>query len=310
MQEYMKHKKLIVAIIVALTLGPYAAVRYFSGPDPVGSKAVIYVDTQGVAEDGAGSSLIPCRTVTQAMALAEDVGAPETYVVVNPGEYIEAGSIDWPDLDNVHLVAAVGGGAVTLQNSGAGPVLVINPGDVGETYDAYIDGIELDHAKGQIGLQIDNARQKHTLIVTAQNLTTNSQAGDPSIQVLHSGAPSVRLYISNSGQEIEGPIVYNVGDNNDRLYVTGSTMGGKVVMQGINRLANVRMIRCMFQDGVAVSEVVNVATANADMSVGVPQFSLIQCIVSDPQMHIYGHDAFRAVKVEDVTGPCAVAVID
>lgn len=313
MQAHLEGKKKWIAIILALIVGPVVSVKYLAAPDPLGSKAVIYVDTLGVppgiADEKVGSSVLPCATPGQAHRMAERLAADETHIIVRPGEYV--GSFDWANLNNVFMHAEVGGGAVTLTGAeGAAAVITVNPDDVGKSFVFGMDGFEVAHVTDQDGIVVTNEHLSYKMLGTIKVSTDQQDDASDSIVVVNASAPDARSAIHielTSYGEIEGGVRVVVGDTNDRFYAKDVQFCAPIYVTGVDRTANLRFDNCRFvSDFVARSDWVHEdiwnPTGNSQEKAGGHQVSVIGSYILNPISHRDGHDEFRRVTQADFRG--------
>ncbi len=157
-------------------------------------------------------------------------------IIVGPGTYSE--DVTWSDVNGVSLLAAIPG-SVTIEAVTALAVS-INPAAASDTWSATLEGINLSHGTGLVGLQVNNTNVGKRINLYLNDCDIESQTStDHAIDVNRSGtsAHAIRLYANGHGNTIEGLVDYITESTDDRVrfwgyrLVGGITITGAIVME-------------------------------------------------------------------------------
>ncbi len=206
----------------------------------------LVVSKNGDDDLGYGSPLAPYLTITKAFS---EVTTGRKKVLVYAGEYEEAASLTWPDVNGVELVGV--GGTVTITAPGADQVIKIDPAAAAGTWSATLDNICPDHEDGQVGLQVDNASVGKRINLYLKNFSANAEtASDASIDINRSGASgdAIRVYAEGSGELVEGLVTVITESTDDRFRFKGMRLiGGLTVVGAV--ACEVTLISCGVKTG-------------------------------------------------------------
>jgi hypothetical protein len=171
-------------------------------------------------------------TITAAMAAA----TADDVIVVGPGTYSE--DVTWSDASGVVLAALIPG-TVTIEAVTAFAIS-INPAAASGTWSATIQGINLSHGDGLVGLLINNTTVGKRINVFLNDVDIESETStDAAIDVNRGGTSSdaIRLYAKGHGNTIEGLVDYITESTDDRVrfwgyrLIGGITVTGAIVME-------------------------------------------------------------------------------
>ncbi len=175
---------------------------------------------------------IEYATITLAMAAA----AAGDVILLGPGTYQE--DVTWSNASGVVLAAKVPG-TVTIEAVTAFAVSV-NPAAASSTWSFTIQGINLSHGDGLVGLLLNNTSVGKRINAYLDNVNIESEtATDAAIDVNRGGSASdaIRLYATGHGHTIEGLVDYITESTDDRVrfwgyrLVGGITITGAIVME-------------------------------------------------------------------------------
>ncbi len=189
--------------------------------------ANIYVDSAG--DDGnPGTKVAPVATLTKAFTL---VTTTRKNVIMQNGDYDEAASVTWPNVNGV-VVKGVDGDVVIASSASVTNVISINPSAASGTWSATLDGIELDHGN-YVGLQVDNASVGKRINLYLINFTASAGSGS-SIDINRSGAAgdAIRVYADGNGNVIEGLVTVITENSDDRFRFKGYRLVGGLTVVG------------------------------------------------------------------------------
>ena len=191
----------------------------------------IYVDADGSDTTGNGSQLTPFASLTKAFTL---VTTTRKNVVIGAGEYDEAAAVVWPDVNGVEVICP--NGTATISSAASSThVIGIDPAAATGTWSATLSDIAIDHADGQVGLQVDNASVGKRINLFLKNFSTNADTTtDASIDINRSGAAgdAIRVYADGTGQVIEGLVTVITESTDDRFRFKGYRLVGGLTVVG------------------------------------------------------------------------------
>ena len=190
----------------------------------------IVVRADGSDTLGAGSFGQPYASITKAFT---QVTTAKKKILVYAGEYEEAASLTWPDVNGVELNAI--GGVVTITAPGADQVIKIDPAAASGTWSAALSNICIDAEDGQVGLQVDNASVGKRINLYLKNFSANQEtASDASIDINRSGAAgdAIRVYAEGNGELVEGLITVITESTDDRFRFKGMRLIGGLTVVG------------------------------------------------------------------------------
>lgn len=191
----------------------------------------VYVDANGSDTLGDGTELSPVKTLTRAFAL---VASARKIVVIDAGDYDEAAAVVWPDVNGVELICS--NGTATISSAASSThVIGIDPAAASGTWSATLENIAIDHADGQVGLQVDNASVGKRINLFLKNFSSNADTiTDASIDINRSGAAgdAIRVYADGNGHTIEGLVTVITESTDDRFRFKGYRLVGGLTVVG------------------------------------------------------------------------------
>jgi hypothetical protein len=190
----------------------------------------IVVRADGSDTLGSGSFIQPYASITKAFT---QVTTAKKKVLVYAGEYVEAASVTWPNVNGVEL-NAIGGVAIISASSGD-QVIKIDPAAASGTWSATLDHIEVSHSTGQVGLQVDNATVGKRINLELKHFSAEAQTpANASIDINRSGAAgdAIRVYADGSGETIEGLVTVITESTDDRFRFKGMRLIGGLTVVG------------------------------------------------------------------------------
>lgn len=193
-------------------------------------QAYLVVSLNGSDTEGSGSPQAPYLTITKAFS---EVTTDRKRVLVYAGDYEEAASLTWPDVNGVELVAV--GGTVTITAPDADQVIKIDPAAAAGTWSATLDGICPDAEDGQVGLQVDNASVGKRINLYLKNFSANQEtATDASIDINRTGAAgnAIRVYADGDGGLVEGLVTVITENTDDRFRFKNMRLVGGLTVVG------------------------------------------------------------------------------
>jgi hypothetical protein len=191
----------------------------------------IYVGVDGSDTTGNGSQLTPFASLTKAFTL---VTTTRKVVVIGSGEYDEAAAVVWPDVNGVEVICPDGTATISSAAS-VTHVIGIDPAAATGTWSATLTDIAIDHADGQVGLQVDNASIGKRINLFLKNFSSNADTTtDASIDINRSGAAgdAIRVYADGTGQVIEGLVTVITESTDDRFRFKGYRLVGGLTVVG------------------------------------------------------------------------------
>lgn len=199
----------------------------------------IYVSTTGDDTHGLGTADYPFASLTKAFAV---VTTSRKKVIIASGEYDEAATVTWPDVNGVELLCP--DGTATISSSAAETrLLFIDPAAASGTWSATLNNIELDHGD-IIGLQVDNTNVGKRINLYLINFSTGADDGQ-SINIARSGAATdaIRVYADGQGNTIEGLVSIITESTDDRFRFKGYRLIGGLTIGGVIA-SEVTLINC------------------------------------------------------------------
>lgn len=190
---------------------------------------LIYVAPQG-NDGGKGTLFSPLKTIAKAKLL---VSASRKIIAVRGGSYVE--SFTWPNLSGVKIACIDGPGLASFRGaSGAAYVVSVDPEKSAGTWEMTLQGIDLSHRTGTVGLQVDNAKVGKRINLILKNLSTNAEGTGNSIDVNRTGAATdaIRMYMDGQNETIEGLIHYITELADDRIRINGYRLIGGLTVAG------------------------------------------------------------------------------
>ena len=192
------------------------AVKVHFDPTPGGEvdDSYIVVSTSGNDTYGKGSFSSPIASVTKALTL---LTATRLTIYIMPGDYAEAATLTWPNLQGVRIIGLDGQGNVVISNTNAAAqVLLINPTYTAETLECFLENVCIKHA-AQVGIQVNNTNMTKKLLIHLKGVSTEQVSTGDSIDVLHATAgQAIRIYAVDC-DEIEGLVDIDGANADDRF---------------------------------------------------------------------------------------------
>ncbi|MBN1574549.1 MAG: hypothetical protein JW984_15235 [Deltaproteobacteria bacterium] len=217
------------ALVVDLLTNQYG-IHIRTAANAISDGEHIWVSPLGDDTYGIGTILSPVASLTKAMTL---VTATRKTIIMLPGEYDEADAVTWPDTDDVVLMGI--GNVVISSTDSTTHVIGIDPAAASGTWTATLKNITLDHADGQVGLQVDNATVGKRINLILEDFATNADTEtDASIDINRSGeaTDAIRVYADGHGQQIEGLVTAITESTDDRFRFKGYRMTGGMTVVG------------------------------------------------------------------------------
>jgi hypothetical protein len=186
----------------------------------------IVVAPNGDDTYGIGSWHAPYATLTKAFTVWT---ATRHTIYVLAGEYAEAHTLTWPNVNGLTLCAL---GPVSVSNAdAAAQVLLIKPTYTASTFEATIKGPLNLAADTQIGLAIANANMTKKLNVYLDGLTAEMDTSGDSIDIAGTVAgQAIRVYAKHLN--LEGLLHFTVNDAGSRLRIEDSALMGGLTGAG------------------------------------------------------------------------------
>lgn len=215
------------------------------GSDTLGLGAAgsyIDVSKDGHDTNGNGTPLNPYLTLTQALSVVTN---GRKIIRLQPGEYAGL-PLTWPSISGVQLLAIGGHQWATIISSATGDQVISMAPTLGSTFEAWIDGIQIDHdVSGQDGILIDNQNMTAKMLVYLNNFGANGDSADKGIITSHDyGSEAIRVYMDGNNGAIDSDIFFDVGNNGDRFYATGTKLSGGVESSADAIVAAFQFINC------------------------------------------------------------------
>lgn len=189
----------------------------------------IWVATTGSNTSGNGSFGNPYATIVYAFT---KITTARKTILVMPGEYAEVHTVYWPSITGVILKAPFKD--VVVSNVGVvSSVIWIEPVYTASTFEAALDGIEVDGGSGYDGVVIDNQYMTKKLNVYMNNYTFSGDVDQKSIKVSHTSADNaIRVYVDGGGETWEGIATFVFANTGDRLRIKNTVLLGGITTTG------------------------------------------------------------------------------
>jgi len=213
----------------------------------------IFVATNG-SDTGTGSIVRPYATLTKAFSVL--TSARKT-IFVMPGDYAEAATLTWPNIDGVRISGMDSHGNVVISAAGTS-VISINP--TGSIPEAFIENVCIEHT-AQVGLQIDNAAMTRKIIVHLKGVSFSQVSTGNSIDIDHGlTTQAIRLY-ADECREIEGAVNIVPYNNDDRFRFNNCELTGGITLASHAVTAELALINCMIlTSGISTGNAATVVT--------------------------------------------------
>lgn len=232
-----------------LTFGPYAkterfeiictagSVTYTCGTIEISQSSEtedkIYVSTTGDDTNGLGNKDYPFASLTKAFSV---VTTDRKKVIIASGDYDEADTVTWPDVNGVELICPDGTATITSSDATT-RIILIDPAAATGTWSATLENINIDHGD-LIGLQVDNTSVGKRINLYLKNFSAEADTG-ASLNIARTGAATdaIRLYADGDGSTIEGLVSIITESTDDRFrfkgyrLIGGLTIGGGVACE-------------------------------------------------------------------------------
>jgi pectin methylesterase-like acyl-CoA thioesterase len=170
------------------------------------------------------------------------IAAAGQIIKVGPGTYSE--DVTWTKYKECILAAEIPGtvviAAVTAFALKMDPALTD-----AKTWSATTIGIELSHATGLVGLQVDNATVGARMKISLIGMDIESQTStDHAIDVNRTGTAAIRIYANGHGNTIEGLVHVILESSDDRVRFTGYRLIGGITLTGEIANAEITLENC------------------------------------------------------------------
>ena len=213
----------------------------------------IFVATNG-SDTGTGSIVRPYATLTKAFSVL--TSARKT-IFVMPGDYAEAATLTWPNIDGVRISGMDSQGNVVISAAGTSVISISPTGSIPE---AFIENICIEHT-AQVGLQIDNATMTRKIIVHLKGVSFSQVSTGNSIDIDHSvTTQAIRLY-ADECMEIDGAVNIVPYNNDDRFRFNNCELTGGITLANHAVTAELSLINCMIlTSGISTGNAATVVT--------------------------------------------------
>lgn len=159
------------------------------------------------------------------------IAAAGQIIVVGPGTYAE--DVTWTKYKNCILAALIPG-TVVIEAVTAFAVKMDPALTDAKTWTGTIQGIELSHGNGLVGLQVNNTNVGARMNIMLNDIDIESQtATDHAIDVNRAGTAAIRIYATGHGNTIEGLVDYiSEVAADDRVRFWGYRLVGGLTITG------------------------------------------------------------------------------
>lgn len=158
----------------------------------------------------------PYLTITKGLS---KVTTTRKTIFVLPGDYAEAATLTWPNINGVRIVGLDDCGNVVISNvhpHAAAAVITINPTYTAESFEAFLENVCISH-EAQVGIQINNTNMTKKLLIHLKGVSSEQVSTGDSIDVLHATAgQAIRIYAKDC-DEIEGLVDIDCANADDRF---------------------------------------------------------------------------------------------
>jgi hypothetical protein len=137
-------------------------------------------------------------------------------------------------------------------------------GALSSTNEIRFSNLNIEHSDDatQVGIQLDNTSATKKIICYIDNVSFGSDGGN-SIDVDQGDANNaIRVYMSGTGQEVEGPVNISVKNNGQRLRAFGYSFIGGIVTSADAVACEIRLNSCgVLHEGVTGGNAAQTVTA-------------------------------------------------
>jgi hypothetical protein len=191
----------------------------------------IHVSPIGSDILGTGTAFSPVKTLAKAFTM---VTATRNKVVMDSADYDEVSALVWPSTNGIELIAKEGKAFISASES-VTHVLGIDPAAASGTWSATLENIEISHADGQVGLQVDNTNVGKRINLYFKRFSAEAETpANASIDINRTGAAgnAIRLYVDGQGDTIEGLVTVITESTDDRFRFKGMRLVGGLTVVG------------------------------------------------------------------------------
>lgn len=199
----------------------------------------IYVAVWGNDTLNTGSKDSPYANIDKAIAA---VTATKKTIIVNPGDYTLE---DACDITKQCSIIGIGTVNITAA-AGADYAFKTVLGALSATNEIRFSNLNIEHSDDatQVGIQLDNTSATKKIICYIDNVSFGSDGGN-SIDVDQGDADNaIRVYMSGTGQEVEGPVNISVKNNGQRFRAFGYSFIGGIVTSADAVACEIKLNSC------------------------------------------------------------------
>lgn len=214
----------------------------------------IHVDfTDGDDTNGNGTFIAPYKTLTKAMIV---VTGTRKYIYLNPGTYIEASTVTWPDISGVEVYGKGAQGSVTITPPAGQHGITVDPTAI-VAWNMTLTNVHMTSLTSYRALNIDNANHSASgdMTINLRDVSIASPAtSDYAIYMEHStAARPTHLSIRNSGESITGIVHQVYGSASDTTVLDDVVITAELATSANAVAAHMTLRDCEMRHGRALT---------------------------------------------------------